>query len=215
MIHEETVRLKGIKDGIRVIVAAQDSDFGRITQEIVTRVGEVKGFFSSGTGRIVISGCQFGSVDRIRLEQAIMEIVPKGVVVEYEGEDNTLLMQAASIGDKSVLHFGTIRSGQRVRSLGNLVVIGDVNPGAELSAVGDIVVMGILRGIVHAGCEGDKNAVVCASKMAPTQIRIADIITRPPDGDVAESWVPEVAYVYEGNIYIDDYLSKKIIRRQK
>lgn len=68
----------------------------------------------------------------------------------------------------------TLRSGRLIRSDGHVVVIGDVNPGAEIIAGGDVVVWGVLRGMVHAGAMGNTRATVCALEMSPTQLRIAD-----------------------------------------
>ena len=78
-------------------------------------------------------------------------------------------------------HKGTLRSGQRISSPGHVVVLGDVNPGAEIVAAGNILVMGVIRGLVHAGSEGNRDAVVTAIRLKPMQLRIADIITRPPE----------------------------------
>ncbi|ARI76928.1 septum site-determining protein MinC [Halobacillus mangrovi] len=75
----------------------------------------------------------------------------------------------------------TIRSGQVIEVRGDLLIIGDVNPGGLLKATGNIFVMGSLRGIAHAGTEGDTNAVVAASYMQPSQLRIADQLSRAPD----------------------------------
>ena len=90
-------------------------------------------------------------------------------------------------------------------SEGNLVIIGDINPGAELIAAGNIVVMGSLRGIVHAGCDGNRDAIVSALYLQPTQLRIADIITRSPDGEakITEP-IPEIASIKDGRIYIEE-----------
>jgi septum site-determining protein MinC len=68
----------------------------------------------------------------------------------------------------------TLRSGRLIRSDGHVVVLGDVNPGAEIIAAGDVIVWGVLRGMVHAGAMGNMRATVCALEMAPTQLRIAD-----------------------------------------
>ncbi len=76
----------------------------------------------------------------------------------------------------------TIRSGRSVYHDGPVIVIGDVNPGAEIVAAGDVVVWGRLRGLVHAGALGDAGAVVCALELAPTQLRIADQIAVTPGG---------------------------------
>lgn len=105
---------------------------------------------------------------------------------------------------------GTVRSGQLLNFDGNLVVVGDVNPGAELIATGNVVVMGTLRGIVHAGANGNKEAIVVALNLQPTQLRIADVITRPPDeNDNGGQFIPELAYIKDDIVYIDRYLPSR------
>ncbi len=66
-----------------------------------------------------------------------------------------------------------LRSGQLVRYPGNIVIIGDVNPEAEVIATGDIIVWGNLRGLAHAGSSGDESSIVTAHKLACGQLRIA------------------------------------------
>jgi septum site-determining protein MinC len=70
--------------------------------------------------------------------------------------------------------------------------------------------MGSLRGIVHAGYNGNKEAIVAALNLYPTQLRIADVITRSPDDKQAESqFIPEMAYIKDNFVYIDRYLPSK------
>jgi septum site-determining protein MinC len=93
---------------------------------------------------------------------------------------------------------------------GNLVVIGDVNPGGEVVATGNVVVMGSLRGIVHAGADGNKEALVVALNLQPTQLRIADVITRSPDEKGARNpFIPELAYVKDDMVYIERFLPQR------
>ncbi|WP_249870971.1 septum site-determining protein MinC [Oceanobacillus saliphilus] len=74
-----------------------------------------------------------------------------------------------------------VRSGQVLDIKGDLLLIGDVNPGGKVVSTGNIYVMGNLYGIAHAGSEGDRDAFIAASYMKPTQLRIADYISRAPD----------------------------------
>ncbi|HWH69730.1 MAG TPA: septum site-determining protein MinC [Candidatus Sulfotelmatobacter sp.] len=97
----------------------------------------------------------------------------------------------------------TLRSGQSVRHQGDVIVLGDVNPGAEVVATGHIVVMGALRGVAHAGCSGNGAAIVAATKLRPTQLRIASVIGRAPDEEEPLKPVPEVARVREGMIVVE------------
>lgn len=101
-----------------------------------------------------------------------------------------------------------IRSGQSIKSDGNLVIVGDVNPGAEIIAKGDITVWGILGGIAHAGCDGDIYTKIRALKMNAIQLRIADIFARRPDSvnipfvQKTDTYTPEEARVFRKQILI-------------
>ncbi len=108
--------------------------------------------------------------------------------------------------EKTLLVKRTLRSGQRVYYDGNVVVLGDVNPGAEVVASGDIIVMGSLRGVAHAGATGYERAIVAAFRLQPTQLRIAGYISRPPDEDTSPPTEPEMARVKHGMVVIDPYL---------
>lgn len=74
-----------------------------------------------------------------------------------------------------------IRSGQVLKVTGDLLLIGDVNPGGKVMATGNIYIIGNLYGIAHAGYSGDRNTFIAAAFMKPTQLRIADYISRAPD----------------------------------
>ena len=102
----------------------------------------------------------------------------------------------------------TIRSGQSISSDGNITIIGDVNPGAEIIAKGDITVWGILGGIAHAGSDGNNYARIRALKLNPVQIRIGEIFARRPDTvnmpyiQKSSEYIPEEAFAYKGSIVI-------------
>jgi septum site-determining protein MinC len=101
----------------------------------------------------------------------------------------------------TLYHAGTLRGGQALHHDGNIVVVGDVNPGTELVATGDIVVFGRLLGVAHAGAQGDDSAKVFALQLQATQLRIATCIAVDEDrsGGASE---PEVAFVRDGRIAI-------------
>lgn len=102
----------------------------------------------------------------------------------------------------------TIRSGQSISSDGNIIVIGDINPGAEVIAKGDITVWGILGGIAHAGSDGNNYARIRALKLNPVQIRIGSVFARRPDTvnlpyiQKSCEYTPEEAFTYKGSIVI-------------
>lgn len=108
-------------------------------------------------------------------------------------------------GDETLLIERTVRSGQSISYPGHVVVMGDVNPGAEIVAGGHILVFGSLRGVAHAGALGDSKAIVAALRLCPTQLRIAGYITRSPDGEEVKPHQPEVASISEGAIVIERY----------
>jgi len=82
------------------------------------------------------------------------------------------------LGEETALFLHrTLRSGTRIEFAGHVVILGDVNPGAEILAEGNVMVWGRLRGMVHAGVKGNRKAVVCALDLSPMQLRIADEIS--------------------------------------
>jgi septum site-determining protein MinC len=100
----------------------------------------------------------------------------------------------------------TLRSGFSLKHAGHVIIIGDVNPGAEIVAGGDVLVWGHLRGMVHAGAEGNENAVVCALDLTPTQLRIAGYIATTPKRRGKPQ--PETARVMDGQVVAELWNSK-------
>ncbi|MBI4732925.1 MAG: septum site-determining protein MinC [Chloroflexi bacterium] len=98
---------------------------------------------------------------------------------------------------------GPLRSGGKVTHEGSVVVLGDVNPGAEIVAGGSIIVWGRLRGVVHAGAEGDENVVICALELSPTQLRIANKIAVSPKKQGKNQ--PEVARLKDGQLVAEPW----------
>lgn len=107
------------------------------------------------------------------------------------------------VSTDTTMIYRSLRSGQIFRSEGNMVILGDVNPGAEVIAGGNILVMGALKGIAHAGANGDEGAVIAAFRLNPIQLRIANHITRPPDGENIVVNSPELAKIRAGKVVIE------------
>ena len=82
------------------------------------------------------------------------------------------------------------------------VILGDVNPGAEVIAVGDIIIFGNLRGVAHAGAAGDRSARIWALSIEPNQIRIADIVAVPPRGNKPTPRRFEIAEIQDNRIEV-------------
>jgi septum site-determining protein MinC len=98
----------------------------------------------------------------------------------------------------------TLHSGQSIRFSGHVILIGDLNPGAEITAAGDVIIWGKLRGQVHAGSPNDDEAIICALSFTPTQIRIGEEIARSPELGQLPSG-PEQARVQRGQIVVDHW----------
>jgi septum site-determining protein MinC len=111
--------------------------------------------------------------------------------------------------DDSIVVQRTLRSGQVIQHPGHVVVIGDVNPGAEIRAGGSVIVWGRLRGTVQAGM-GDvgEKAIVCALQLSPTQLRIGNHIARSPTNEAEDEILPEMASVQDHQIVAEPWNTK-------
>ncbi len=109
-------------------------------------------------------------------------------------------------GEHAALVHRTLRSGNHIHYAGHVVVVGDVNPGAEIIAGGDVIVWGRLRGVVHAGAGGNEEAVVCALDLAPTQLRIAGQIAVSPERHGAAQ--PEMARLKDGQLVAEKWIDE-------
>lgn len=112
--------------------------------------------------------------------------------------------------------WGTLRSGQKIESDHSLVIVGDVNSGAEVVAGGDIIVLGKLRGVAHAGAydETGGGRFIFALNLLPTQLRIGMVISRGSAEAVSnEGSNPEIAYIDGSNISVENYNSRTLPKR--
>ena len=102
---------------------------------------------------------------------------------------------------KLLFHQGTLRSGDHLTAEGDILLLGDVNPGARISAGGDILIWGRLRGIAHAGTEGNLDSKIIALQLRPLQLRIADKVARGPQ-EAPDPGLAEEARIEKGKILI-------------
>ena len=122
---------------------------------------------------------------------------------EQEVKNKLLLFNSKEKDD--ILHEGTVRSGDRISSNGNLCIIGDVNPGAIVSAKNNIYVWGKLLGIAFAGNTGNNNASIASLYLKPLQLRIADVIAIGPK-DKPNNYYPEIAVIDKQTIIIKPHI---------
>lgn len=218
-MSQTAVAIKGFRQG--VMVKLGEGDWSTCLRELEARVEAAPAFFRNSRVALDVGGRELG---RTELEQVrdllaglhvelwavsstngITRLVARdlGMVVDLEtppARQQSLPgpMGADSATDGLVIR-RTLRSGQILRYPGHIVVIGDVNPGAEVIAGGNIVVWGKARGVLHAGALGDEQAVICALDLEATQLRIAGHIARAPE-DRPRKPTPEMAMVQDGQI---------------
>ena len=129
--------------------------------------------------------------------------IDSAFIKEQEIKNKLLLFYSTK--KDGILHLGTVRSGERISSNGNLCIIGDVNPGAIVSAKKNIYVWGKLLGIAFAGKSGNKNASIASLYLNPLQLRIADVIAIGPK-DKPKNCYPEIAVIDNQTIIIKPHL---------
>ena len=129
--------------------------------------------------------------------------IDSAFINEQEIKNKLLLFNSEKKDD--ILHEGTVRSGERISSNGNLCIVGDGNPGAIVSAKKNIYVWGKLLGIAFAGKSGNKNASIASLYLNPLQLRIADVIAIGPK-DKPKNCFPEIAVIGKQTIIIKPHL---------
>ncbi len=122
--------------------------------------------FCSSSSNTIVSSQSLGYMSHFIIENRSKN--------KFKIHDNTLIFP------KTHFHQGTVRSGEYLYIPGNLLILGDVNPGAFVSAEENIIIWGRLLGIAHAGSKGNSQAKISALQLRPVQIRIADKVARGP-----------------------------------
>jgi septum site-determining protein MinC len=121
-------------------------------------------------------------------------------------ERSTHTLDTKLTGDEAMLVQRTLRSGHNINFFGHVIVLGDVNPGAEIIAGGNVVVWGRLRGTVHAGAEGNQDAIICALDLSPTQLRIAEQIS--VESKKKKKSQPEIARLVDNRVIAEPWDTK-------
>jgi septum site-determining protein MinC len=219
--QKSQILIKGIREGL--LISLGEGGFQDCQAQLLEHIDGQSAFFRGArlaldTGGMHINASDLGSLrDRLSergvslwavlsrepltettarmlgLETRLSDIKPEKRAV-------TVKLATAESGNAILVH-KTLRSGIHLEHDGHVAVIGDVNPGAEISATGSVVVWGRLLGSVHAGSRGDEKAVICALEMSPTFVHIAGLITqlRPRKGKPR----PELAKIVDDNIVVE------------
>ncbi len=224
--QQVTVRIKGVRDGL--LVTFGEGEWPDLQDALFHHIEERENFFGGAkvaldVGNHILHAAEMGSLrDRLSdkgvtlwavlsnspTTEATAQVLGLATRLSTPKPDRVVRPIDANLpGEAAVLVQRTLRSGFRVAYQGHVMVIGDVNPGAEIIASGSVVVWGRLRGSVHAGAEGNNQALVCALDMNPTQLRIAEVIAAPSKRKNKPQ--PEVAKVKDGRVEVEPWNYKE------
>ncbi|MCR2802632.1 septum site-determining protein MinC [Paenibacillus sp. SCIV0701] len=194
--------IKGVKEGLLFLLDDQCT-FEALLAELQYKLEKTHQQLL--TGPLVHIHVKLGarSATDEQKEQIAAIIRSQGNLMISSIESDTPSAQASAGPNNLQIITSIIRSGQTLTHDGDLLLIGDVNPGGTLLCTGDIYVMGALRGMAHAGMNGRHDAVIATSLMRPTQLRIADVVSRPPEEWISGDAAMEFAYLEEGQMQID------------
>lgn len=232
----QIVNIKGRSDGITVEVGR--GSWHEILAALTSRLEQSAGFFRSGSVALDVGPRpvvedelrQFASVltnfemklgvVRTSSERTFQAALATGMTATLESPEGAPVAAAAPAATNTdtasyFVYRGYLRSGHRLRRKENILVIGDINPGAEVISEGDILVWGRLRGVVHAGVGGNRRAIIAALDLEPTQMRIADVTTIGPDPKPGQPgrffWRksqhkrPEIARLAQNEIVLEEW----------
>lgn len=220
MKKNNLVVFKGKKDGITVLLD-EAAEFPTIIDALDKKVIDARKFFGGGKTAISFTGRSLSEEE----ERQLLDIIVKNADVDISFVSNALAksdtssftLETGTLGmDMPLLlsehatkyHNGSLRSGQVISYSGSVVVIGDVNPGAQIIARGNILVLGAAQGLLHAGCTGSTECFIFAARLFPIQLRIAHVMTFLPkemNGDKKNN--ASYAYIKNGQIYIAPLLN--------
>ncbi|BFH67389.1 MAG: septum site-determining protein MinC [Paenibacillus dendritiformis] len=200
MTAKPLVTIKGMKDGL-VFLLDDQCEFTDLLQELRDKLDHTPHFFD---GPLVYVDVKLGArtaADEQKTEMLNILRQRGNLLIRSLESDADVKKEAQGYRVHSMT--GMVRSGQVLRHDGHLLFLGDVNPGGMIISSGDIFVFGALRGTAHAGVDGETGSVIAASLFAPTQLRIADVISRPPDEWGVSQAHMEFAYIHDGMMQID------------
>ncbi|MEW9500569.1 septum site-determining protein MinC [Jeotgalibacillus marinus] len=210
MGNRQNVMIKGTKDGF-ILKLNDQCSYDVLKEELIEKLAvQYKALDDDHliSAQIEVGNRYLTNEQRHELKEIVRS--QKSLVVE-EILSNVITVDAADIlirQHEMSSMAGIVRSGQVIEVDGDFLLIGDVNPGGTIMAGGNIYVIGKLQGIAHAGCYGNNEAVIVASQMIPSQLRIAQHLNRAPDMDKNEQETHEMecAYIDESEQIVVDRL---------
>jgi len=221
------IQIKGIREGLLIVLG--EGDWEDVRTRFLEEVDEQAAFLKGARLAVDVGNHTIKAVEMGSLRDALSDcglslwaVISTSATTEVTAQtlglatrlnkprqdrDASPLDTTVQSGEQAVLVHRTLRSGFSLHYDGHVVIIGDVNPGAEIIASGDVIVWGRLRGMVHAGAGGNDGAIVCALDLAPTQLRIAGQIAITPQRRGKAP--PEMAQIKNGQVIAEAWNPKK------
>jgi len=206
MNKENCVMFKGTKDGLIILLDAETS-FADIKETFKEKVKGAQTFLNGAKVSVTFKGRELSDTEESELLGIIshksnlsISFIQDEAKTHFSGSPLPSSIDLANHMTNFIN--SSVRSGSLIKAEGSVVVIGDVNPGGEVVAGGNIIVLGTAKGLVHAGYPANKDAFIVALNLNPTQIRIADIITRLPENYEKTTKAPEFCYIQNNQICI-------------
>lgn len=210
--------IKGNKSGLRIVLD-QEPPFEDLLKEIEKKFTESSKFLGSAQVAVSFEGRELTEEEEAIILQSIADHSQLDVVCVIDNDkkreeyfSQTLNERLTQMNANTGQFFkGNLRSGQVMEFDTSIVILGDVNVGAHVASTGNVVILGALNGTVYAGASGKTDSFVVALKMNPLQLRIGDVIARASDTKQNPPKEPQIAYVENGAIYIDE-LSRETLK---
>lgn len=181
------IRISRTKDELKIAVNAA-AEFDEVLEEFSTKLGYIKKYYDKDRIPIHIIGKALKENEqtavRAILKQEIDDKITFGDTSEVLGLHAIKSTFESSVETSETKFIkGNLRSGQREEFSGSIAILGDLNYGAEVIAGENIIVTGRIRGLAHAGANGNKKAIITANSIEATQVRISNIVREIPDND--------------------------------
>lgn len=167
------------KDEI-VIKLSEEAEQKDIIEALKKKLTELKKLYKDEKTPIMVTGKVLKNKEIDEIQELIKSKID--VPIDFDMPKGLGLHSIKKTFEKEIaisetkFHRGSLRSGQKIEVEGSLVMIGDVNSGAEVMASDNIIVLGALRGLAHAGAKGNKQAIIAAGLIDTVQIRIANVV---------------------------------------
>ena len=167
------------KDEI-VIKLSEEAEQKDIVGNLKKKLPELKRLYQDEKTPILVTGKILKNKEIDQIKELIKEKID--VEIDFDMPKGLGLHSIKKTFEKEIaisetkFHRGSLRSGQKIETDGSIVIIGDVNSGAEVIASDNIIIQGALRGLAHAGAKGNKQAIIAAGQVDTVQIRIANIV---------------------------------------